>query len=156
MSEVLQRPVEQAIHVAVGAVVRPREEQHLHVHGGDDREELVGRVTAGLLLPEQVRELDELVDLPRALLLAQALPVRSELAAVELPPLDSAFLEVANVRGRGAREDVEAQAAQLKLARRGTEDLACLLEHLVDEGARLVVHEPPAPAALVATRLEEA
>src|SRR3954447_4055000 len=155
MGAVLQRPVEEPVHVAVGAVVGPGEQKNLHVDRRHDLQELVGRVASRLRLAEHVGQLDELVDLLRALLLTQVLPVRRELASVERVAVDAHRLQEAEVGSGRAREHVEAQAAQLELARRGAEDLARLLEHVVYEGARLVVDQPPAPAALVATRLEE-
>src|SRR4051794_6044967 len=121
----------------------------------DDRQEGLGRMAVLVGLPEHVRQLDELVDLARPLLLVEPLPVGRELPAVEVVRLDPLFLQQTQVGGRRAREHVHAEAAQLELARRRAEDLARLLEHVVDERARLVVHEPAAPAALVVPGLED-
>src|SRR4051794_505589 len=110
---------------------------------------------ARLRLPQHVRKLDELIDLAPPLVLRQPLPVRRQLAAVEVLARHSLLLQMAQVGGGRAREDVEAEAAKLELARGRSEDLARLLEHVLHEVARLLVDKAPAPAPLVAARAEE-
>src|SRR5215211_271996 len=102
-----------------------------------------------LYVAQHPRQLDELVDLLRALLARQPFPARRELTAVERLAVGAALLQPADVRGVAAGEDGQAQAAQLELARGRAEHLARLVEHLVDERARFVVDQPAAPSPLV-------
>jgi hypothetical protein len=60
----------------------------------------------------------------------------------------AALLQPLHVHGGRRSEHVDAERPQLELARRGTEDLARLLE-VVDEIARFLVDQPAAPASLV-------
>src|SRR2546423_8024558 len=155
VSPVLERTIEDPVDEAVGAVIRPRQEQDLEVHGGDDVADLRGRLAIEVLAAEHVGQVDEALHpvLPGGLV--EPLPVRRELAAIERFRVDAAALEPADVRVDGRCEHVAAEPLEAELARRRPEQLPRLLQLALHELARLVVDKPATEAALVPARPAE-
>src|SRR5437764_1509742 len=152
---VLERPVEDAVDEAVGAVVGPGEQQDLHVDRGDHVAELHRRLAVEAGAAHHVREVDEALDLLRPRGAVEPVPVRPQLGLVEGLRVHAPALQPAQVGGRSGGEDVAAQRLQLEFARGGPVHVAGLLELLLDELPRLLVDQPPAEAALVRARHPE-
>src|SRR3954447_7756805 len=94
--------------LAVGAVVGPGEHQQLGSHERRD---------AGCLLAQRVREAGEGHHLAGALALGQALPVRAQLALVEVILADAVVEDRPHIGSGGALEQLRGDDRQVEVAR---------------------------------------